>query len=231
MPLRSSPSGSGRALRQFERAGKTNRNLEHSKNKLCRKAFPSRNSSVAFASVSVTLWIARAALKLPSASALSLRQPPLLGNSNGMEKHYLEALDVMKPPIFGSCLCGQVSYVCTSSPVWSVNCHCRSCQRLSGAPYVSAFSVLADSFRSMGETVRFRRQSDAGHSVTTTHCSNCGSRMNAQSSGAAHLINIFASTLTEPSSFVPVSNVYLSEAAAWITPPPAQFNFPKMPHR
>jgi len=43
-------------------------------------------------------------------------------------------------------------------------------------------------------------------------------------------MNIFASTLSDPSSYTPVSNVYLSEAAHWITPPKVMLNFPKMPH-
>ena len=143
----------------------------------------------------------------------------------------MKALEAMKPPISGSCLCGQVQFTCSKSPVWSVNCHCRSCQQLSGGPYVSAFSVPAESFQLTGETIRFGRQSDAGHLVTTTHCAHCGSRIHAQSSGAKHLMNFFASTLLDPSSFVPVSNVYLSEAAPWIAPPEAQFNFAKMPRR
>ena len=143
----------------------------------------------------------------------------------------MKVLEAMTPPITGSCLCGQVSFVCSKSPVWSVNCHCRACQQLSGAPYVSAFSVVADSFRATGETLRFQRKSETGHLVTTTHCAKCGSRVHAQSSGATHLMNVFASALTESSTFVAVSNVYLSEAASWITPPAALFNFEKMPHR
>lgn len=146
-----------------------------------------------------------------------------------VRKTIMAQLAAMKPPITGGCLCGAVSYVCNQAPVWSVNCHCRSCQALSGAPFVSAFSVLAHTFASVGETVSFRRNSEAGHEVITTHCAACGSRVHAQSKGATHLVNIFASTLTDASAYKPVSNVYLSEAAHWIVPPEAVLNFPKMP--
>lgn len=139
-------------------------------------------------------------------------------------------LGAMKPPIHGGCLCGKVSYVCSEAPVWSANCHCQSCQRLSGAPFVSAFSVPATSFEAAGEIVSFRRVAESGHLVTTSHCAACGSRVHAQSAGAAHLMNIFASTLSDPASYTPVSNVYLSEAAHWVTPPKVLLNFPKMPH-
>ena len=141
----------------------------------------------------------------------------------------MRALKAMLPPIRGGCLCGQVSYVCSKPPIWSVNCHCRSCQKLSGAPYVSAFSVPAESYEVTGETVKFQRTAEAGHVVTTTHCSSCGSRIHAQSAGATHLMNFFATTLADPSTFTPISNVYLSEAAHWIKPPEVPLNFPKMP--
>jgi hypothetical protein len=147
-----------------------------------------------------------------------------------VRKTIVAHLAAMKPPISGGCLCGRVSYVCSETPVWSVNCHCRSCQALSGAPFVSAFSVPAHTLSLAGETVSFRRKAESGHEVVTTHCASCGSRICAQSMGATHLANIFASTLTDASAFRPVSNVYLSEAVHWIVPPEAVLNFPKMPH-
>jgi hypothetical protein len=142
---------------------------------------------------------------------------------------HVKALEVMKPPFTGGCLCAELSYICEAAPVWSVNCHCHACQKLSGAPYVSAFSVPAQSFRMTGTTLTFERLSEAGHVVQTRHCATCGTRVTAQSAGARHLMNVFAATLTDPSTFTPVSNVYLSEIAPWIEPPNARFNFPKMP--
>lgn len=133
------------------------------------------------------------------------------------------------PPVTGECMCGQVSYTCSKAPVWSVNCHCRACQKLSGAPYVTAFSVPAENVEMSGELTRFERHSDAGHRVTTALCAKCGTRIYAQSDGAKHLLNLFASTLADQSSFVPISNVFLAEAAPWIDPPKAKFNFPGMP--
>jgi hypothetical protein len=143
----------------------------------------------------------------------------------------MKVVPEMTIPIEGSCLCGQVTYRCMKQPVWSVNCHCRACQKLSGAPYVSAFSIPADSFELVGEIMEFRRRSDSGHWVTTSHCAACGSRIHTQSAGATKIRNIFASTLADSAQFRPVSNVYLSEAAPWIDPPHAMFNFAKMPEK
>ena len=143
----------------------------------------------------------------------------------------MRALNMMAPPITGQCLCGEVTYICSATPIWSVNCHCHACQKLSGGPYVSAFSVPADSFAVEGATTYFQRISEAGNLVTTWHCAGCGGRVNAQSAGATTIMNVFASTLHDTSKFTAVSNVYLSEAAPWIVPPDAPFNFQKMPER
>jgi len=143
----------------------------------------------------------------------------------------MRALQQLAPPLLGSCLCGDFSYVCSSTPVWSVNCHCRCCQKLSGAPWVSAFAMPAEHFAFTGDVHPFHRLADSGAKVTTSHCARCGARMFAQSSGNPAHVNIFATTLDDPSAFKAVSNVYLSEAAPWIDPPPARYNFQKMPVR
>lgn len=141
----------------------------------------------------------------------------------------MNVLPKMALPITGACSCGRFTYSCSKAPIWSVNCHCHSCQKASGAPFVSAFSIPADGFAWHGETLSFRRLAEAGAIVTTAHCRDCGSRVFAQSESATHLVNVFASTLSDPSGFVAISNVYLSEAAPWIEPPKAKFNFPGMP--
>ena len=125
----------------------------------------------------------------------------------------MQSLSSVEAPLAGGCLCGQVTYVCSKQPVWSANCHCRSCQMLSGAPYVSAFSVPANGFSLVGSTFSVERQSDSADAVTTFHCVTCGSRLCAQSAGAAHLMNVFAATLAPPSRYVPISNVFLNKAA------------------
>jgi hypothetical protein len=140
-------------------------------------------------------------------------------------------LSAMIPPLEGDCLCGAVTYVVSATPIWSGHCHCRACQKLSGAPFVSAFSVPAAAFSCQGKVRRFRRPAASGSLVTTNHCAACGARIFAQSTGNTSIVSVFASTLRDPRVFRPVGNVYLSDAASWIAPPPALFNFQRMPPR
>ena len=138
-------------------------------------------------------------------------------------------LEPMKPPLEGGCGCGRVRYSVSAQPVWSGHCHCQACQKLSGAPFVSAFSVPAESFVLRGETTAIRRTAASGHAVTARLCAACGQWLTGQSDGNPALVAILAATLRDPTVFQAIANVYLSEAAPGITPPAALFNFDKMP--
>ena len=145
-------------------------------------------------------------------------------------KQALVELKKMVPPFEGGCLCESFRYRCTEIPVWSCNCHCHSCQKLSGSPFVSAFSVRTTAFEILsGETVAFERKADSGNAVKTHHCKRCGTRLFAERTGNAEMIGVFASTLDDPSTFTPISNVYVSEVAPWTDLDDALLSFEKMP--
>jgi hypothetical protein len=140
-------------------------------------------------------------------------------------------LSAMTPPLEGGCLCGAITYVVSATPIWSGHCHCRACQKLSGAPFVSAFSTPAAAFSYQGEVRQFQRVAASGNLVTTSHCAACGARIFAGSTGNPSIVNVFATSLRDPRIFRPAGNAFLSEAASWIEPPLAIFNFQKMPPR
>lgn len=136
----------------------------------------------------------------------------------------------MAPPFSGGCACGALRYTCTARPFFSCNCHCRACQRLSGAPFVSAFNMAANSFApNDAPMVAFKRPSDAGHEVTTRSCAQCGTRLFAQSAGNRAIVGIFAATLDDPSLFAPAANVYVAEAAPWAIIDQTLLSFRRMP--
>ena len=63
----------------------------------------------------------------------------------------------MTAPFSGGCACGSIRYVCARAPVAMLNCHCRDCQRSSGAPFASGFIVLTSDVEITGTPVRQRR--------------------------------------------------------------------------
>lgn len=54
---------------------------------------------------------------------------------------------VEKPQAIGGCLCGRVRYEVTSKALGSMLCHCRMCQKFSGAPILEGTTFPKDTFR------------------------------------------------------------------------------------
>lgn len=74
--------------------------------------------------------------------------------------------------IEGHCLCGAVSVRVTGHGGFTGACHCRMCQRWSGALFVS-FNAPADAVTVTGEVTRYQSASFAERAF----CPRCGSHL------------------------------------------------------
>ena len=64
--------------------------------------------------------------------------------------------------LVGGCQCGQVRYESNAQPLFSGNCHCRECQRVTGGAYVPAFAVPANALKITGEVKYYESRADSG---------------------------------------------------------------------
>ena len=81
----------------------------------------------------------------------------------------------------GGCLCGAVRYESEGEPQFSLQCHCRDCQRQSGAPHVAAVRVPAAAFRIVRGTPRhYVAKADSGNDITRVFCGDCGTPLYVQ---------------------------------------------------
>ena len=60
----------------------------------------------------------------------------------------------MSKKITGGCACGAVHYEIGAEPVFMLNCHCRDCQRATGAAYAPVFVVPHAALQVTGEVGR-----------------------------------------------------------------------------
>lgn len=135
----------------------------------------------------------------------------------------------MHKEITGGCLCGAVRYVCTSEPVFSGNCHCRSCQKVSGGVGSSAIAVPADALTITGEVKYFDDKADSGGVSSRGFCPECGSRLFGTMSNVPGLVSIMAGGLDDPSLFKPTMNVFVASAQPWSLMDPELPKFDAMP--
>ncbi len=118
------------------------------------------------------------------------------------------------PPHRGGCLCGAVRYVYDAAPLAVVACHCRDCQKLTGATNLLTIYADRTAFRhEQGELAVFRKRADSGREADYSRCARCGSRVWHEPHSAPQWVFIAAGTLDDPSWVVPAAHIWVSRAA------------------
>lgn len=118
------------------------------------------------------------------------------------------------PPHRGSCLCGAVRYACDAAPLATVACHCRDCQKLTGATNLLTIYFESAAFRQeQGELASFRKRADSGREADYARCARCGTRLWHQPLATPQWIMVAAGTLDDPSWVVPAAHIWVSRAA------------------
>ena len=64
----------------------------------------------------------------------------------------------MVAKLTGGCTCGAVRYEAEADVEFSFNCHCRKCQRATGAGHASAFALPVDAVKITGDIKEHKDQ-------------------------------------------------------------------------
>ena len=85
----------------------------------------------------------------------------------------------MKPTGEGGCLCGNIRFAVFDDPIRTTHCHCRFCQRATGAAYHVAHVFPTKDFTiTAGEPVTYTHKSDgSGKAIWIRFCGDCGCRI------------------------------------------------------
>ena len=129
-------------------------------------------------------------------------------------------------PQEGGCQCGAVRYRLNAAPLSVYNCHCKDCQRFSGAGWSMSMIVRSSDFEVSGATVRYDRRADSGNVIVMNFCANChGWLWNDPPDGSIKVVR--AGTLDDIDWARPVGNIWTSSKAAWAEIDPGLVNFDK----
>jgi hypothetical protein len=131
--------------------------------------------------------------------------------------------------ITGGCLCGAVRFEAHGEPLMMASCHCRDCQRATGAAYFPAVAVPATSLRVQGEPRTYAMKAESGNTVTRAFCGKCGSTLWGWSSAMPDGRNLSAAALDDPRRFVPMMHIFTASAQPWDHVPPEAPQFARMP--
>lgn len=117
--------------------------------------------------------------------------------------------------IAGGCQCGEVRYELSEAPDRVSVCHCRDCQKSSGAPLVAWAMMPAGRFRLTKGTPKVVNSSGDAFRY---FCGTCGTGLYyINETYLPGLIDVQSVTLDDPGAFPPGAQVQTAEQTGWIT--------------
>ena len=114
--------------------------------------------------------------------------------------------------VTGGCLCGAVRYEVTAPLRGAGYCHCRMCQKASGAPVIAWTWVPLENFSySKGEPVAYQSSLKG----IRFFCGTCGSPLTARAAEAPVEMEINLATLDNPEVIKPEYHIWTSSQSSW----------------
>jgi len=124
-------------------------------------------------------------------------------------------------PIEGGCDCKSVRYRMASAPLFVHCCHCRWCQRESGASFALNAMIEADRVTDLGaepELVHTPSNSGAGQEIA--RCKTCRVAVWSHYAGAGPVIKfVRVGTLDNPDALPPDIHIFTASKQPWIVLP------------
>ena len=122
------------------------------------------------------------------------------------------------PAFEGSCACGRIQYTCSQTPQSMTNCHCRTCRKLAGAPYLTWASVQTDSVEWRAGPPDVWKGSPIAE---RGHCSRCGSTMTMRYHHQPEELGIASGTIGKSAAPLPrpKEHIFLQDKAVWFELP------------
>ncbi len=114
----------------------------------------------------------------------------------------------------GRCNCGAVRLAITGPIVEVGLCHCRTCQRETGSPYMAFAAVATADFAFTGDTAVWTKTTENRH-----FCPACGTPVFATSDDPGR-IEVRLGVLDAAGDLVPSVETWTDERVPWLAPIP-----------
>ncbi len=116
-------------------------------------------------------------------------------------------------PITGGCLCGACRYTTTATPINSRACHCKRCQRATGAPLYARVMVPLDQVAITGPVTWYE---NPGSGLQRGFCSQCGATL-FSARPSANTLGLTLGTLDAPDRHPPSDQIWTEARQHWLT--------------
>ena len=122
----------------------------------------------------------------------------------------------------GGCTCRQTRYRMTSRPLFVHCCHCRWCQRETGASFALNAMIEADRVQLLhGKVEVVNTPSNSGKGQNVSRCPQCHIAVWSNYAGAGDAVRfVRVGTLDEPDRLPPDIHIFTSSKQPWVLLPP-----------
>jgi len=115
--------------------------------------------------------------------------------------------------ISGRCFCGQVRYEVSGEPIFACHCHCESCRRAAGAPFVTWASFARDAFALTSGTIA---EYHSSRGVRRGHCADCGTTITYSWDKRPAEIDIAVSSFDDATGVEPAAHIWVEDKVPWL---------------
>jgi hypothetical protein len=113
----------------------------------------------------------------------------------------------------GGCSCGKVRYRAEGDVTSLCYCHCRSCRRAAGAPFVAWGTFPRSTFRiTAGDLTTYRSSAE----VVRGFCSTCGTPLTYEHARRPQGIDVTLASLDQPGVLRPACHIWVSHRLPWV---------------
>ena len=112
----------------------------------------------------------------------------------------------------GGCLCGAVRYEFEGEPGIAGWCHCKMCQRSSGAPAQTYVLLPLSGFRYVADEPALYRSSENGE---RRFCATCGGQIEFRDRRDPDAVSLNSGTLDDPALTPPDRHIWTSSEVSW----------------
>ena len=130
-------------------------------------------------------------------------------------------VDASMFPIEGGCDCRKVRYRMETRPLFVHCCHCRWCQRESGASFALNAMIEADRVTELGQVPELvHTPSESGSGQVIARCSTCKLAVWSNYAGAGPLVKfVRVGTLDNPDLLPPDIHIFTQSKQPWVVLP------------
>jgi hypothetical protein len=130
----------------------------------------------------------------------------------------------------GGCLCGAIRYT-VDAPIKELRaCHCRDCQKASGAGGSVNAVVPSSAFHlTQGTPKRLAVTAASGRTLYRHFCADCGSPLYSQRATTPDIVVVRAGTFDEPVNASITTHIWTKSAQPWDYIDPAATRHPGQP--